>query len=78
MGAYHKHFQIKPAIKLNGGLKTGKDKGVHDSDYYLEVTATNKALLSTVLSKKVGIFIPTTWFKIIKQKETLIFALYLR
>ena len=50
MGAYHKHFQIVPA----GGLKNGKDKGVHDSDYYLEVTATNKAMLSTVLSKKVG------------------------
>ena len=54
MGAYHKHFQIKPAIKLNGGLKTEKEKGVHDSDYYLEVTATNKALLTTVLSKKVA------------------------
>ena len=50
MGAYHKHFEIVPAV----GLKIGKDKGVHDSDYYLEVTATNKAMLSTVLSKKVG------------------------
>ncbi|XP_078334035.1 uncharacterized protein LOC111124258 [Crassostrea virginica] len=54
-GAYHKHFQIKPAMKLNGGLKTGKDKGVHDSDYYLEVTATNKALLTTILSQKITI-----------------------
>jgi hypothetical protein len=42
-----------PAIKVNGGLKVGKDKGVHDSDYYLEVTAVNKAKLTTILSKKV-------------------------
>nr|XP_034314147.1 uncharacterized protein LOC105348718 isoform X1 [Crassostrea gigas] len=54
-GAYHKHFQIKPAIKTNGGLKVGKDKGLHDSDYYLEVTTTNKAKLTTVLSKKITI-----------------------
>ena len=27
---------------------------MHDSDYYLEVKATNKALLTTVLSKKVA------------------------
>ncbi|XP_061181031.1 uncharacterized protein LOC133189645 [Saccostrea echinata] len=54
-GAYHKHFQVKPAIKSNGGLVDGKHKGVHDSDYYLEVTATNKAMLTTVLSKKITI-----------------------
>jgi hypothetical protein len=54
-GAYHKHFQVIPAIKADGGLKIGKDKGLHDSDYYLEVTAVNKARLTTVLSKKVNV-----------------------
>jgi hypothetical protein len=46
---------VIPAIKADGGLKIGKDKGLHDSDYYLEVTAVNKAQLTTVLSKKVNI-----------------------
>lgn len=58
-GAYHKHFQVKPAIKVQGGLKVGMDKGVHDSDYYLEVSATSKAELTTILSKKVDLRI---WF----------------
>lgn len=35
------------------GLIIGKDKGVHDSDYYIEVTVVNKANLKTVVSKKV-------------------------
>lgn len=52
-GAFHRHYQIKPEIKRDGGLVHGKDVGLHDSDYYLEVKATNKALLSTVLTKKV-------------------------
>ncbi|XP_062616047.1 uncharacterized protein LOC134277752 [Saccostrea cucullata] len=54
-GAYHKHFQVKPSIKEHGGLLIGKDLGVHDSDYYLEINATNTALLSTVLTKKITI-----------------------
>ncbi|XP_078321865.1 uncharacterized protein LOC111103999 isoform X3 [Crassostrea virginica] len=54
-GAFHRHYQIKPEIKRDGGLVHGKDVGLHDSDYYLEVKATNKALLSTVLTKKITI-----------------------
>ncbi|XP_056015772.1 uncharacterized protein LOC125675332 [Ostrea edulis] len=54
-GAYHRHFQVKPEVKRDGGLVHGKDSGVHDSDYFLEVKATNKALLSTVLTKKITI-----------------------
>ncbi|XP_055997828.1 uncharacterized protein LOC125647098 [Ostrea edulis] len=54
-GAYHKHFQVIPAIKADGGLKVGKDKGLHDSDYFMEVTAVNKAKLTTILSKKITI-----------------------
>ena len=53
VGAYHKHFQIKPQIKKHGGLIIGKDKGLHDSDYYLEVQVTNNALLTTTMLKKV-------------------------
>lgn len=56
MGAYHQHFQIKPKISKHGGLILGKDKGLHDSDYYIEVQATNNALLKTTLIKKVFIF----------------------
>ncbi|XP_061176007.1 uncharacterized protein LOC133184958 [Saccostrea echinata] len=54
-GAYHRHFQVKPEVKIDGGLLHGKDSGAHDSDYFLEVNATNKALLSTVLTKKITI-----------------------
>ena len=53
MGAFHRHFQVKPHVKVDGGLVSGKDVGIHDSDYFLEINATNKALLSTVLTKKV-------------------------
>jgi hypothetical protein len=41
MGCFHRHFQIKPEIKASGGLILNLDKGVHDSDYYLEVSVTN-------------------------------------
>jgi hypothetical protein len=46
------HFQIKPEIKASGGLILNLDKGVHDSDYYLEVSVTNIAKLTTVITKK--------------------------
>jgi hypothetical protein len=52
-GAYHRHFQVKPEVKRDGGLVHDKDSGVHDSDYFFEVNATNRALLSTILTKKV-------------------------
>lgn len=54
-GAYHKHFHIKPEIKKHGGLFEGKDHGLHDSDYFLEVQATNNAQLTTTLLKKVSV-----------------------
>ena len=53
VGCFHRHYQIKPDIKVDGGLITGKDRGVHDSDYYIEVSVLNKAKLNTVLIKKV-------------------------
>lgn len=56
LGAYHQHFQIKPKISKHGGLVLGKDKGLHDSDYFIEVQATNNALLTTTLIKKVSLF----------------------
>ena len=57
MGCYHRHFQVKPEIKATGGLILNKDKGVHDSDYYIEVTVTNIANLTTVLTKKVSCYL---------------------
>ncbi|XP_052707847.1 uncharacterized protein LOC128183063 isoform X2 [Crassostrea angulata] len=54
-GAFHRHYQIKPEVKRDGGLVHGKDVGLHDSDYFLKVNATNKALLSTILTKKITI-----------------------
>jgi hypothetical protein len=55
-GCFHRHFQIKPQIVDGAGLIPGKDKGIHDSDYFIEITIVNKALLKSVLRKKVGIF----------------------
>ena len=52
-GCYHKHFYVKPKIVKDAGLTPGKDKGVHDSDYYIEVTVINNALLETTFLKKV-------------------------
>lgn len=57
LGAYHQHFQIKPKISNHGGLIVGKDQGFHDSDYFIEVQATNNALLTTTLTKKVNLFL---------------------
>lgn len=53
-GAFHRHYQIKPEVKRDGGLLYNKRLGLHDSDYFLEINATNKALVSTILTKKVG------------------------
>lgn len=52
-GAYHQHFQVHPRIKAHGGLLQGKDHGLHDSDYFLEVQTVNNALLTTTIRKKV-------------------------
>jgi hypothetical protein len=54
-GCYHKHFYVKPKIAKDAGLTPGKDTGVHDSDYYIEVTVINNALLKTTFLKKVCI-----------------------
>ncbi|CAG2234222.1 unnamed protein product [Mytilus edulis] len=51
-GCFHRHFQIKPEIKLTGGLLQNKDKGMHEYDYYIEVSITNIAKITTVLKKK--------------------------
>ncbi|XP_076117799.1 uncharacterized protein LOC143085385 [Mytilus galloprovincialis] len=54
-GCFHRHFQIKPEIKLTGGLLQNKDKGMHEYDYYIEVSITNIAKITTVLKKKITI-----------------------
>ena len=52
-GCYHQHFQVTPAVKVSEGLFPGKDTGVHDYDYYVEIAVTNHAQLVTILRKKV-------------------------
>ncbi|KAK3082667.1 hypothetical protein FSP39_002132, partial [Pinctada imbricata] len=54
-GCQHKNFQIKPEVKMSGGLYMGMDKGIHDSDYYIEVIATNKANLVATARTKITI-----------------------
>ncbi|XP_078322971.1 uncharacterized protein LOC111122905 [Crassostrea virginica] len=54
-GSYHQHFQVQPQIKTHGGLVQGKDHGLHDSDYYIEVQTINNALLTTTIRKKITI-----------------------
>ncbi|CAG2236358.1 unnamed protein product [Mytilus edulis] len=53
-GCYHKHFQIRPDIVKDSGITPWKEIGLHDSDFYIEVTATNKALLKTKNTIQVG------------------------
>lgn len=54
-GCFHQHFQVKPQIHTGGtnGLHEAKHQGIHDSDYYIEVTATNMAMLQTTKVIKV-------------------------
>ncbi|CAC5375018.1 unnamed protein product [Mytilus coruscus] len=54
-GCFHRHFHIQPVIVNGAGLIPGNDKGVHDSDYFIEVTVVNKAMLTSVLTTKITI-----------------------
>ncbi|XP_046570853.1 uncharacterized protein LOC124279103 [Haliotis rubra] len=58
-GCYHRHFQIKPRIILSnlshGGVFHDLHKGVHDSDYFIEITVMNHAKLNTSLAIKVTV-----------------------
>ncbi|XP_046345841.2 uncharacterized protein LOC124126446 [Haliotis rufescens] len=59
VGCYHRHFQVKPSViddnADHGGIFHSKDRGVHDSDYFLEVTVMNHAKLTTTLHLKITI-----------------------
>jgi hypothetical protein len=57
MGCFHRHFQIKPEIKQHGGLILNKDQGVHEYDYFIDISVTSIANLATVLTKKVCIIL---------------------
>ena len=59
-GCYHKSFHVKPLVVTDSGITPGKEKGVHDSDYYVEVTVINNALLKTTKTIKVGLYSPAT------------------
>ncbi|VDI20686.1 Hypothetical predicted protein [Mytilus galloprovincialis] len=54
-GCFHRHFQIKPEIKQHGGLISNKDKGTHEYDYFIEISVTSIAKLTTVLTKKITV-----------------------
>ncbi|CAC5375358.1 unnamed protein product [Mytilus coruscus] len=54
-GCFHRHFHVQPEIVNGSGLTPGKDKGLHDSDYFIEITVVNKAMLMSVLTKKITI-----------------------
>lgn len=58
-GCYHKHFHVKPKladIGKDAGLIVGNDKGVHDSDYVIEIKVINNALIKSTAVKKVKNF----------------------
>lgn len=44
---------MKPAIVKGAGLDPFLSNGVHDSDYFIEVSVVNKAKLRTVVAHKV-------------------------
>ncbi|XP_069133969.1 uncharacterized protein [Argopecten irradians] len=54
-GCFHKHFSIKPEIKVGAGLIADHSSGKHDSDYFIEIQVTNIANLVTTLRKKITI-----------------------
>ncbi|CAG2242937.1 unnamed protein product [Mytilus edulis] len=54
-GCFHRHFQIKPEIKEHGGLIANRDSGTHEYDYFIEITVTSIANLTTVLTRKITI-----------------------
>ncbi|ESO88609.1 hypothetical protein LOTGIDRAFT_165393 [Lottia gigantea] len=57
VGCYHQHFQVKPGVSLDKGtgIIQGKDQGVHDYDYYIEVNVMNNAKLHSTLTYKITI-----------------------
>ncbi|CAG2197001.1 unnamed protein product [Mytilus edulis] len=52
---FHRHFHVQPEIVNGSGLTPGKDKGFHDSDYFIKITVVNKAMLKSILTKKITI-----------------------
>ena len=55
-GCFYHHFHVQPEISIGeqNGLHESKHQAVHDSDYFIEVTATNKARLKTTRIIKVS------------------------
>ena len=50
-GCYHQHFQVNPKITTDGLNRLNENETkhhvIHESNYFVEVTATNKAMLKT-------------------------------
>ncbi|WAR05117.1 hypothetical protein MAR_020486 [Mya arenaria] len=64
-GCFHQHFQVIPTVidlktaggptQHLGGIDGDKSEGVHEREYYIEVTAANNAGLSTLRTHKITI-----------------------
>jgi hypothetical protein len=52
-GCFHKHYQVIPPKHEVHGIYPNRSEGVHESEYFLEVTAVNNAILKTVVFYKV-------------------------
>ena len=57
-GCFHRHYQVKPQITTtsDNGIFLDMSSGAHESDYFIEITATNHAFLTTVHTLKVYVF----------------------
>ena len=53
-----RNLQVEPEISSTGedGIHTARVMGQHDSDYFIEITAVNKAMLQTVHTLQVCCF----------------------
>ncbi|WAR06111.1 hypothetical protein MAR_021480 [Mya arenaria] len=64
-GCFHQHFQVIPPVidiktaggstEQIGGIDADKSDGVHESEYYIEVTVINNAGLTTVRTHKITV-----------------------
>ncbi|KAL8561571.1 hypothetical protein ACOMHN_024807 [Nucella lapillus] len=60
VGCFHQHFQVQPlvissSLYSHGGIFHDKNSGIHDYDYFMEVTVYNHANLSTTLRRQITV-----------------------
>jgi hypothetical protein len=52
MGCYHRHFQVKPEIKVHGGLILNFESGIHDYHFLNKGSAKHNIMLYGLLIPK--------------------------